>query len=381
MKPVIIIAIAVILLLIPISAYADVKISGTTISGSSDGDIVQISISNSDGKKVWEKSVSVDETFEITMPRLEHGKYTLSMKHGAIGGDQEVIEFTYTGPLPIGNFELIINLPTEDGADRDEFEKKNYEVNILKLKDFVHDSDRPIRLLEVIELQMAEGQGNAREELSDTTHYTPDGVETLGYLKFSIEDQAYSIMYSRINHVLRLIEGGMSLETAFASILNDIEQRGTLPEDPIDELTAKIDELVAQITHLTLQINELKEENEKLQKQLEANTYKTVRKEIASFVDRNKDPQSYIDKYNNEEGYKEWFHENNPDYKSIHEAVGKREPVPNWIKTNAQWWSEGKISDDEFVSGIEYLVKQKIIDVDEEDDDPFSNRGDEEDWQ
>ena len=121
MKPVVIIAIASVLL-IPISAYADVQVSETTISGSSDGDIVKISISNSNGL-VWEKSVSVDETFEITMPRLEHGKYTLSMKHGAIGGDQEVIEFTYTGPAPMGNFELIINLPTEEGADRGEFAK------------------------------------------------------------------------------------------------------------------------------------------------------------------------------------------------------------------------------------------------------------------
>jgi len=211
---------------------------------------------------------------------------------------------------------------------------------------------------------MDEGSRNASEKLSDTIHYTPDGVETLEYLKFSIEGNAYSIMGSSINNVIRLTESGMSLETAFASLLDELEQRDTLPEEPIDELTAKIDKLVAQIAHLTLQINELKEENEELQKQLEVNTQKTVRKEIASFVDRNKDPQSYIDRYNNEEGYKEWFHENNPDYKSIHEAVGKREPVPNWIKTNAQWWSDGLISEDEFVSGIEYLVKQKIIEVD-----------------
>ena len=31
-------------------------------------------------------------------------------------------------------------------------------------------------------------------------------------------------------------------------------------------------------------------------------------------VDETKDPQSYIDRYNNEESYKEWFEENYPDY-------------------------------------------------------------------
>ena len=43
MKSVIIIAIAFVLL-IPITAYADIQVTGTTISGSSDADMVKISI-------------------------------------------------------------------------------------------------------------------------------------------------------------------------------------------------------------------------------------------------------------------------------------------------------------------------------------------------
>ena len=31
---------------------------------------------------------------------------------------------------------------------------------------------------------------------------------------------------------------------------------------------------------------------------------------IASFVDTTKDPQHYVDRYNNEPAYKEWFDEN-----------------------------------------------------------------------
>ena len=47
---------------------------------------------------------------------------------------------------------------------------------------------------------------------------------------------------------------------------------------------------------------------------------------IASFVDTTKDPQSYVDRYNNESTYKEWFDENYSQYSSIYEAVGLEEP-------------------------------------------------------
>ena len=35
--------------------------------------------------------------------------------------------------------------------------------------------------------------------------------------------------------------------------------------------------------------------------------------------------------------------------------------VPTWIKNNAGWWGEGLISDTEFVSGIQYLINNGII--------------------
>jgi len=51
-----------------------------------------------------------------------------------------------------------------------------------------------------------------------------------------------------------------------------------------------------------------------------------VSKTIAAFVDPNQDPQYYVDRYNNEPTYKEWFDDNFPEYDSIHEAVGLEEP-------------------------------------------------------
>ena len=38
--------------------------------------------------------------------------------------------------------------------------------------------------------------------------------------------------------------------------------------------------------------------------------------------------------------------------------------IPAWIKNNADWWSQGLISDDDFVKGIQYLVENQVIQVD-----------------
>ena len=127
----------------------------------------------------------------------------------------------------------------------------------------------------------------------------------------------------------------------------------------------KLKELEKKIKALELANKKLQNTVDELQNKLtqSGDSPPKIKKEIASFVDETKDPQSYVDRYNNEASYKEWFDENFPDY-TIHEAVGKREPVPNWIKNNAIWWSEGKLSEDDFVNGIEYLVKNGIIKVD-----------------
>ena len=37
--------------------------------------------------------------------------------------------------------------------------------------------------------------------------------------------------------------------------------------------------------------------------------------------------------------------------------------VPDWIKNNAGWWAEGQIDDQTFVNGIQFLIKEEIIQV------------------
>jgi phosphonate transport system substrate-binding protein len=40
--------------------------------------------------------------------------------------------------------------------------------------------------------------------------------------------------------------------------------------------------------------------------------------------------------------------------------------VPDWIKSNAGWWSDGTLDDETFLNGIKYLVENGVIDVSSE---------------
>jgi hypothetical protein len=40
------------------------------------------------------------------------------------------------------------------------------------------------------------------------------------------------------------------------------------------------------------------------------------------------------------------------------------EKVPVWIKNNAGWWANGDIDDDSFIQGIQFLIKENILEVD-----------------
>lgn len=37
--------------------------------------------------------------------------------------------------------------------------------------------------------------------------------------------------------------------------------------------------------------------------------------------------------------------------------------IPQWIKDNALWWAEGKITDEDYISGLQYLISQGILKV------------------
>jgi len=44
-------------------------------------------------------------------------------------------------------------------------------------------------------------------------------------------------------------------------------------------------------------------------------------------------------------------------------AYGDNYSIPDWIKNNAKWWSEGSISEEEYVNSLEYLIMTGIIQI------------------
>ncbi len=50
----------------------------------------------------------------------------------------------------------------------------------------------------------------------------------------------------------------------------------------------------------------------------------------------------------------------------IPETTSSAEPqegIPEWIKNNAGWWSDGMINDSDFMGGIQYLIQNGIITI------------------
>ena len=43
----------------------------------------------------------------------------------------------------------------------------------------------------------------------------------------------------------------------------------------------------------------------------------------------------------------------------------KSDAIPNWIRNNAEWWSKGLIDEKDFLSGMQFLINQRIINVQE----------------
>ena len=44
-------------------------------------------------------------------------------------------------------------------------------------------------------------------------------------------------------------------------------------------------------------------------------------------------------------------------------ASAQSSMVPEWVKNNAKWWSEGSISEADYITSLEYLISNGIIDV------------------
>ncbi|MFB5631569.1 MAG: hypothetical protein ACE5RN_08275, partial [Nitrosopumilaceae archaeon] len=45
----------------------------------------------------------------------------------------------------------------------------------------------------------------------------------------------------------------------------------------------------------------------------------------------------------------------------IEGTKSQKTSIPDWIRNNARWWADGNISDEDFISGLQYLIDQKIM--------------------
>ena len=45
------------------------------------------------------------------------------------------------------------------------------------------------------------------------------------------------------------------------------------------------------------------------------------------------------------------------------QIVQKTQLIPTWVKNNAKWWTEGIITDGDFIQGIEFLAEHGIIKI------------------
>lgn len=96
-------------------------------------------------------------------------------------------------------------------------------------------------------------------------------------------------------------------------------------------------------------------------------TYNYSPTHIENFPDSTKSPQYYLNRYNNEPTYKDWFDSQFPDT-TLSDVLAEKESekpkIPDWIKNIMQWYLDGVISEDEMISAIEFLIKEGIIKVD-----------------
>ena len=62
----------------------------------------------------------------------------------------------------------------------------------------------------------------------------------------------------------------------------------------------------------------------------------------------------------------------NPLLEKLNDDFLSTSAIPAWIKNNAGWWAEGSIDDGAFIQGIEFLIKEKILQISSSSQNPVS---------
>ena len=208
--------------------------------------------------------------------------------------------------------------------------------------------------------------------------------ETTISLDDNSPDGEYEIMVTSKQSLIGFLHFTLSHEHIFEQILAPISEPESIQEE---EIILEFDDLPDRTTHIEDFPSSEKSPQyyvERYNNELEYQEWfdsqfpnKTISEivdytstHIPNFPNSEKTPQYYIDLYNNKPKYKEWF-----DYKfpneTIYDILGiePKSILPSWIKNNAGWWADGSIDDDAFLNGIQYLIKENILSVTEGNND------------
>lgn len=104
-----------------------------------------------------------------------------------------------------------------------------------------------------------------------------------------------------------------------------IESSDLIEKFPDAELVFENNKIAEPVEEIKPEVIEAQKPKEVFERQSEI--IETEDK-IADFVDKNKDPQYYLDRYYNEPVYKSWFDRNYPNI-TIEEAIGYTNPTPD----------------------------------------------------
>jgi hypothetical protein len=91
----------------------------------------------------------------------------------------------------------------------------------------------------------------------------------------------------------------------------------------------------------------------------------TIPKEIPAWVKNNAKwwAEGSIDDGSFVQGIQFLIKEKIMNVHSVVETGDSSKEIPAWVKNNAKWWAEGSIDESSFVLGIEFLIKQGIVQV------------------
>ena len=53
----------------------------------------------------------------------------------------------------------------------------------------------------------------------------------------------------------------------------------------------------------------------------------------------------------------------NPLLEKLNDGFISASKIPTWVKNNAGWWADGQIDDEAFIQGIQFLIKEKILQI------------------